>query len=264
MRAGVSSACLYPQLLEKSVEDIAKIGIKNTEIFINTDCELETSYLRGIRSILDYYGTRCISLHPYTCPIEPMLFFSAYERRVNDGIEYYKKFFQAMNILGAEIFVFHGNKGIVPVDESLYFDRFFRLSNAGKEFGITVTQENVARCQCNNIDILKNMVYQLGDVAQFTIDLKQAIRSNVDIYDIIDAIGENISHIHISDHTPKNDCLPLGKGILDLPKLLNALKEKSFNGAIMIELYRGNFSNVEELATNYEYLSKVLSSFNKE
>ena len=40
MKAGVSSACLYPQILEDSVEDLAKRGVKNIEIFVNSDCEL--------------------------------------------------------------------------------------------------------------------------------------------------------------------------------------------------------------------------------
>lgn len=260
MKAGVSSACLYPQILEQSVEDIGKHGIKCTEIFINTDSELEISYLKEIKTILNYYGTSCISVHPYTCALEPMMFFTNYERRIHDGLEYYKKYFQAMNILGAKIFVFHGNKAIVPVEESIYFDRFKRLSDTGKEFDIVVTQENVARCQCNNLDILKNMVNQLGDIAKFTIDLKQAIRSNVDIFDILDSVGENIAHIHISDHTPEHDCLPVGKGILDLSKFLKVLKSKSFDGAIMLELYRNNFSNVDELAQNYEYLSKIVET----
>jgi sugar phosphate isomerase/epimerase len=259
MRAGVSSACLYPQLLELSVEDIAKVGIKATEIFINTDCELELNYVRELKRILDYYGTECVSVHPYTCPIEPMMFFTDYERRVQDVLEYYAKYFQAMNILGAEILVFHGNKAIVPVDENLYFDRFYRLSELGRKYGVTVAQENVARCQCNNVPFMVNMVKQLGDVAKFVIDLKQAIRSNVDIYDILESVGENIAHIHISDHTAQKDCLPIGKGILDVHKLINVLKSKGFDGAIMLELYRSNFSTLDELYQSYELLAKCIS-----
>lgn len=261
MKAGVSSACLYPQLLEKSVEDIARHGIKATEIFINTDCELEETYLKELKSILDYYGTECISVHPYTCAIEPMMFFTNYERRLNDALTYYSKYFKAMNILGANILVFHGNKGIVPVDENLYFDRFFKLSEVGKKFDIMVAQENVARCQCNNIPFMVNMVQQLGDIAKFVIDLKQAIRSNVNLFDIIESVGNNIAHIHISDHTSTHDCLPLGMGVLDVQLLLERLKEKSFNGAIMLELYRNNFDTIEQLKDNYLYLCKAIDNF---
>ncbi|MCC8068887.1 MAG: sugar phosphate isomerase/epimerase [Ruminococcus sp.] len=262
MKAGVSSACLYPQILERAVEDIAKCGIKATEIFINTDCELEEFYVRELRAILDYYGTECISVHPYTCSIEPMMFFSNYERRVNDALRYYSKFFKAMNILGANIFVFHGNKETLSVEESLYFDRFFKLSEVGKQYNIIVAQENVARCQCNNIPFMVNMVNQLGDVAKFVIDLKQAIRNNVELFDIINSVGKNIAHIHISDHTSTHDCLPLGMGILDVKLLLKRLKEVSFNGAIMLELYRNNFDTIEQLHENYLYLCKEIDNFN--
>ena len=261
MKAGVSSACLYPQLLEKSVEDIAKNGIKNTEIFINTDSELEDDYLKELKKLLDFYGTKCISVHPYTCAIEPMMFFTNYERRLNDALIYYSKYFKAMNILGANILVFHGNKGAVPVDENLYFDRFFKLSELGKQYNIIVAQENVARCQCNNVEFMINMVNQLGDNARFVIDLKQAIRSGIEIFDIIDKVGSNIAHIHISDHNSTHDCLPLGSGDLNVPLLLNALKSKSFDGAIMLELYRNNFETIQQLKDNYTYLNSIITEF---
>ncbi len=260
MKAGVSSACLYPQILEDSVEDLAKRGVKNIEIFVNSDCELEETYLIELKSIMDYYGTKCVSLHPYTCPIEPMMFFTNYERRVTDALKYYSKYFKAMNIFGSNILVFHGNKAVVPVEENLYFDRFFKLAELGKKFGVVVAQENVARCQCNNIPFMVNMVRQLGDTAKFVIDLKQAIRSNLNIFDIIDAIGYNIAHIHISDHTSTQDCLPLGMGVLDINLLLNRLKEKSFDGSIMLELYRNNFDTVEQLKDNYSYLCSLIDN----
>jgi sugar phosphate isomerase/epimerase len=228
------------------------------EIFVNTDCELEEDYIRGLRSILDTYGTKCVSLHPYTCPIEPMMFFSNYERRVEDGIKYYRKFFKAMNLLGADIFVFHGNKAVVPVEENLYFERYLKLAQVGREYGVTVAQENVVRCQCNTLHFMVNMVKQLGSDVKFVVDLKQAIRSKVSVYDIIESVGENIAHVHISDHTSEKDCLPVGSGILDMPKLLHALEEKSFNGVLMLELYRNNFSTVDELVNCYQYLENIV------
>jgi len=260
MKAGVSSACLYPQLLEKSVEDIARFGIKNTEIFINTDSELRPSYVKELKKVLDFYGTSCASMHPFTCAIEPMMFFTNYPRRIKDILDYYKKFFEAMNILDAKIFVFHGNKSIIPVDESLYFERFLKLSETGRKFNITVAQENVERCQCNNIQFMKNMVAQLGDEAKFVIDIKQAVRSGSDIFEIVNCIGENIAHIHISDNDITHDCLPLGSGTFNIPLLIKSLKQKSFNGSIMIELYRANFFDIQQLKDNYMYLCNIIDN----
>lgn len=258
MQAGVSSACLYPEILEDSIESLAKLGIKNMELFVNSDCELTTTYITEVKHILDFYGSSCRSIHPFTAPIEPMLFFSAYERRVQDGIEYYKKYFNAMNILGAKILVLHGNKSIVPVEESLYFDRFYRLYSAGKQFGVTVAQENVARCQCNNIPFIQHMIQQLGKDANFVIDLKQAIRSNLDVFEVFDTVKDNLAHVHISDSNQYKDCLPLGKGTFDIPKLIDTLKSYSFNGYIMVELYRNNFKSVKDLNESYIYLSDII------
>ena len=66
MRAGVSTACIYPALLEDSLLDLVKMGVKNTEIFINTDCELKTEFINLLNSILKEYGASCCSVHPFT------------------------------------------------------------------------------------------------------------------------------------------------------------------------------------------------------
>ena len=55
MRAGVSTACLYPKLLEESVYDLALNGIAHTEIFVNTGSELERNYINGLASTLKQF-----------------------------------------------------------------------------------------------------------------------------------------------------------------------------------------------------------------
>lgn len=132
MRAGVSTACLYPKLLEESVYDLALNGIAHTEIFVNTGSELERNYINGLASTLKQFEVTCRSLHPFTCAMEPMMFFSGYKRRVDDMLEFYKKYFEAMNILGAEIFIFHGNKKIPDISKELYYESFSRLAETGR------------------------------------------------------------------------------------------------------------------------------------
>ena len=56
------------------------------------------------------YGIDVVSVHPFTCGIEPMMLFTAYERRVTDMLDYFKRFFEYMNDFGAKYFVLHGNK----------------------------------------------------------------------------------------------------------------------------------------------------------
>lgn len=264
MKAGVSTACLYPELLEKALLRLAESGVRNTEIFFNTHCETEKSFIDELKSTLDYYDMKCASVHPYTCPMEPMIFFSSYERRVQDALEYYRRFFNAMNMLGADVFVFHGNKRLVPVSEELYFERFYRLVRLGKEYGINVAQENVSRCQSANISFLSNLSKALGDDASFVLDIKQSVRADENPMEMLDALGKKIIHVHISDHGKKGDCLPVGAGEFEVETFLKKLEGLGFDGSVIIELYRCNFSDAALLADNYRLLeSKIKKLCNK-
>lgn len=258
MRVGVSTACLYPKLLEESVYDLAVNGISHIEVFINTDSELKKNYISGLASTLQRFEVTCRSLHPFTCALEPMMFFSGYERRIDDAIEFYKKYFNAMNILGAEIFVFHGNKNIINVSRELYYENFLRLVNAGKEFGITVAQENVSRCNSGSLSFLKDMAKNLGDDAKFVLDTKQSIRAGENNLDMLRALGSHIVHVHISDHGELGDCLQIGRGRFNIKQFLAILNENSPDCSVMLELYRSNFDGISDLVNNYNTLISMI------
>ena len=88
----------------------------------------------------------------------------------------------------------------------------YRLVNAGKEFGITVAQENVERCQSGKLHFLREMSRILGNDAHFVLDVKQAVRAGESPSNILHMLGSHVIHVHISDHGEKGDCLPLGAG----------------------------------------------------
>ena len=117
LRAGVSTACLYPRVVEEALYDLALSGVSHVEIFINSHSELRRSFVDTLARLLQRFDMTCASLHPYTCEIEPNMLFSNYARRVDDYLEYCRYYFTAMQQLGAKVFVLHGNK--VPA-ASLY------------------------------------------------------------------------------------------------------------------------------------------------
>lgn len=260
MKAGISTACLYPDLLENALSDLMKNGIKNTEIFVNTHSEVLPEFNNMLVSLIRENGAVCTAYHPFTCPIEPMMLFSGYERRVTDFLEYHKYYFEAMNSLESNIFVLHGNMNVIAVSEEFYFEIFLRLSEAAEKFGITVAQENVARCQSRSLEFLKSMSEQLGDKARFVLDVKQAVRSGEDPLVIADVLGNKIIHVHMSDHNADYDCLLPGKGTFDIKGFLKKLKSKGFNGSVMTELYRNNFSSIDELAESMHYIENIINN----
>lgn len=258
LRAGVSTACFYPRLLEEAVYDLAVNGINHIEIFVNADCELSKSYISGIADTLKRFEVTCRSLHPYTCPIEPMLFFSGYKRRLDDGIEYYKKYFNAMNMLGADIFVFHGNTKLAQLPAENYCESYSKLVNAGKESGITVAQENVSRCQSGSLEFLSRMAELMGDDAKFVLDTKQAVRAGENNFDIVRKLKNHIIHVHLSDHGEMGDCLQIGKGRFNIKQLLNLVSQESSDASVMLELYRNNFDGISDIVDNYNAISQMI------
>ncbi|MBQ8687806.1 MAG: sugar phosphate isomerase/epimerase [Ruminococcus sp.] len=261
MKAGVSTACLYPMPTEEALYDLALGGVQHVEIFINTHSELRRSFIMSLAEIMRRFDVTCRSLHPFTCEMEPMLLFSAYERRMQDVLDYYRHYFAAMQALGAEIFVLHGNKVPAHADNiSLYLERFSRLAALGKEFGVTVAQENVARCTSRSLEFLKTMKQQLGRDAHFVLDLKQAVRSQENPMAILKALGESVVHVHISDHGAFGDCLPVGSGSFPVKRFLQTLSELSPHCSVILELYRSGFKNTADLVQNYQVLNRMIQS----
>lgn len=258
MKAGVSTACLYPALIEDALSDLVSSGIKTTEIFINTHSELMPAFTEKMKNILTDAGASCTAVHPYTCPIEPMMMFSSYQRRLDDFLEYCRYYFDAMNTLGAGIFVLHGNKHITSVDEELYFERFALLSRTAAGYGITVAQENVERCQSRSLSFLKHMSEYLGDTAKFVLDIKQAVRSGEDPFEAARVLGNRIVHIHMSDHDDEHDCMMPGTGKFRTGEFLRLMHELGFDGSVMTELYRDNFRDTPQLAECCRYIGSLI------
>ena len=132
LKAGISTACLYPQPIEEALYDLALGGVTMVELFINTHSELKRSFVAALSDILHRFEVQCCSLHPFTSEIETMMLFSAYERRLQDYLEYCRYYFIAMQQLGASIFVVHGNKQLVGVNVDFYCERFQKLVDLGK------------------------------------------------------------------------------------------------------------------------------------
>lgn len=261
LHAGVSTACLYPRVVEEALYDLALAGVSHVEIFINTHAELRRGFVDALAQLLKRFDMTCRSLHPYTCEMEPMMLFSNYPRRVEDYLEYCRYYFTAMQQLGATVFVLHGSKTPgTTINTELYFERYRRLAELGKSYGIVVAQENVARCTSASLAFLQKMKEALGKDVCFVLDVKQAVRARENPLFMLRALGERVIHVHISDHGEYGDCLPIGKGHFRVNTFLEELAKCSPDCSVILELYRSGFSNVQELASNYTLLQNRIRS----
>ncbi|MBQ8297714.1 MAG: sugar phosphate isomerase/epimerase [Ruminococcus sp.] len=260
MIAGVSTACLFPKPLEESLYDLAVNGISSVEIFVNTHSELKKSFACGIRDTLRRFETRCLAVHPFTCEMETNMLFSEYERRVEDMLEYYKLYFQFANIVGADTFVFHGGKGGPNTPREHFCERYYRLYSLGKQFGVTVALENVARCLSGLSSFIKDVSAILGADCAFVVDTKQAIRAGENPFAVLEAAGSRIVHVHISDSGEMGDCLPIGKGRFQIKRFLSRVHELNPECGAVLELYRSGFRGISDLVTSFNVLNRIIES----
>lgn len=264
MQIGASSACFYPLETEKAFLRLAKLGFTESEIFFNTASELEPSFIKELKAIRDAYAMNIISLHPYASFSEGYKFFSRYERRFFDGLENYKRYFEAAADLGAKYLVLHGSRGKTDIPKEEYAERFFKLNEEAKVFGCTVAHENVVDYSGATPEFMQFMKGQLGDSFKMVLDVKQARRAKVDPYEFIRIMGDDIVHVHLSDFSENCDCLPPSeKGLFDFERLFTELDKVGYNGKYIVELYSDNYNNETEILTSAKYLEGILNKVNK-
>lgn len=260
MLPGISTACLYPLRTEESLRTLLALGPKCLEVFVNAEIELDDTFLRELRVMADNAGAKIVSVHPYISAMEHMFFFSHYPRRFVEGLEIYRRFFKAADILGADSLVFHGDYQFSGMPREEYFERFGRLWEEAGKYGISLCQENVSRCQSGRADFIAEMRKALPDV-EYVLDVKQTVRAGEDLWNMVEMMGEKIKHIHISDHNSEESCLPPGQGVLNIPKLLDNIGKIGFSGGVIVELYGENFGDIVELSDSFQHLCRLLSTY---
>lgn len=259
MMTGISTACLYPMYTEVALQTFASLHVEATEVFINCSEEILPAKLREMRSIADGNGVKILSLHPYTSGMEPMLFFSAYKRRFYEGMELYKKYYEAANILGADIVIFHGNSSKSGMSYDEYFNRFGRLVEDSISNGSKLCHENVSRCMSRSSAFFKELAKAVPQ-SEFVFDTKQAFRAGEDVFEFVKAMSGRIRHVHFSDHSEQNDCLVPGHGTFNTGEFLDLIKNNGFDGGVIVELYRENFDSIVELYEGYQRLFTQVST----
>lgn len=257
---GVSTACMYPNPMKDTLKKLGENGVKGAELFVNTFSELSPESLREVKAVISAYNIKVPSLHPFTCAMEPMLFYSVYPGRLEDGLEMYKGFFEFAAQVEAEIFVLHGPKDVnAEISAEATYERYGRLYELGKRFGLKVAQENVSRTMAGSLDYLLGMKDYLKDDCGFVVDVKQARRGGLNPLEVISALGDKTLHIHYSETSSTSDCVTFGAGDMDREGLKRTLESAGFKGSIVLELYGMDGGGFPGLAASYSKMKNFFA-----
>ncbi len=258
MKIGISTSCLYPMYTEESFELLAQNGIELTEIFFNANCELQPQFVKLLCKIKNEYGITVSSVHPTMSLAESFMLFSNYERRFYEGIDIYKRYGEIAAELGAGYVIMHGGKPNGTMDNYGYFDRFALVSEAVKQNGATLLQENVVKFRAGDIEALRNMSDYLGENVNFCLDVKQSLRGGYSPYDVLRLLGSKIKHLHLSDNNENFDCMLPLDGTFDFKQFLDTAKQCGYTGDAVVEVYRNSFGEPRELFASHKKLLKQI------
>ena len=254
---GLSTGCFFPQETTQAVKRAGDMGIKYIEIFFNTHSELKEEFLVNLKSIIDSYGMKVVSVHPYTSAIESFMFFSKHDYKLDDSIEMYEAYFKACNILECKYVVLHGCLTTYDfMDMRRYCDNVNKLSKRAREYGVYISQENVYKFKCGYIKNLEEFIKYADKDIKFTFDIKQAVKSRQSIYKILELTKDRISHVHISDFTGRNHSLVPFTGSFNYDRFFKYIRENTAAEAALVELYSPMIKSDSQLVEAVEKLKK--------
>lgn len=258
MEIGISSSCFYPLLTEDAFEKACSMGAKTAEIFFNCAEEIRQPLLRRFTDIKERYSVTVHSIHPYTSFAEPFVLFGGYERRLKEGIEFYKTYFEAAAALGARAVVLHGGRPPASEEKAMrYSEAYNLLCDAAEEYGVSPAVEIVVDRMGQSLDFLSFLKKNSDGKFRTVLDIKQCRRSEVSEFDFIEKFAEDIVQVHVSDYNKKLDCIPPGEGEYDFKRLFSALKEHGYDRSAVIELYNWSFCDDKQVEKSRIFLENL-------
>ena len=162
--------------------------------------------------------------------------------------------------MDAKYYTFHG---LARVKRTPYFIDFERcgaitqrIIDVCEEYGVTLAYENVHWAYYNYIGFFSELKKRTSGL-KGTFDIKQARQSGVDFREFIDEMGKDIVTVHLSDIDENGKmCLP-GRGVTDFKEVFSRLRDKGFDGALLLEVYKNDFKEFTELFDSLNYITDL-------
>lgn len=265
---GISTACFYGDgTVEEGVDRLAKMGIRQIEIYLNTFSEYKEAYVRDLRKRLNDHGMVLYSLHPNGVQYEHQM-FGVYQRAVEDSFDIFKRAMDAAAILGAKVTIMHGGVFFKPARrENPPYHRIApvldRACDICRERGLLLAHENVHWCWFNKPEFATQVLSmtQHPQLA-FNMDLKQAVQSGYEAADYLAVMGDRTRNIHLCDYIKEDGYVtPLlpGEGQADFVGLRDTLLAMGYDRPMMLEVYRGNFKDLAQLKDCYDRMNEIFA-----
>ena len=199
------------------------------------------------------------SIHTLNQHFEPEL-FNISPRTREDAEEWLRFALGNGQMIGAKYYTFHGQARLkrkpYNIDFATFGPKVRQINEICHEYGITLSYENVHWAFYNYPEFITSLAPYDKDL-RTTLDIKQAMQADVDVYAFLDKMGDRLSTVHVIDYKDdKSLCLP-GRGIFDFASFFQRLADMGFDGAILIEAYQNDYQEINELQDSLQYLKSL-------
>ena len=258
MKTGISTASLFGRYYtEDALKILSDNKVETCEIFLESFCEYERSFGELLNSRKG--DTEIHSIHTLTTQFEVQL-YSLNDRARKDSFALLENTMQAAEACGAKYYTFHGQARLKRTPITIDFERYGNITRKITEIcaahGVTLAYENVHWAYYNYLGFFSELKKRVPEL-RGTLDIKQARQSGVFYGDFIDEMGKDIVTAHLSDVDENGKmCLP-GRGITDFEDVLKRLCDKGFDGALLLEVYKQDFTELSELLDSMYYIKDL-------
>lgn len=266
MRTGISTASLFMRKYnEEALPLLNELGITVAEVFLTSFSEYGEEFAK---TLLACKGELQInSVHDLNTEFEPQL-FNAHPRVKADAYGWLDKVLDSANVLGAPYYTFHGTARVKRHTRSGKHDDFARMREGFAELtahcksrGVTLCLENVEWSTYNRPGVFSELTAGVPEL-RGVLDIKQARISEYPYEEYLTEMGERLAYAHISDFDEREKIRLPGQGKFDFETLIKRLKDVGFDGALLIEVYKDDYTDVKELKTACEYMNELLYKLN--
>lgn len=261
MKIGISTATFFSEFsTEQALAKIKELGAPVAEVFFSSFYEYRPEFSALLAKGLG--GVQVNSVHAMPLNFE-CNFFNPSRRVRGDGYYWLDQLARSARLLNCNNYTFHGfvRAGDSADDLGFIAERIAEAYSFTAGYGVNLCLENTA-CYAYNRPGVFAAIRQKCPNLYGVFDIKQARRSGYPYTMYLKELEGAIAYVHISDVTAEGKaCLP-GKGVTDFVTLFKRLRDCGFDGNVLIENYRSDYSDVEEVKIAMEFLSEIAYKIN--
>ena len=262
MQAGISTASLFMRKYnEEALPLLNELGVKTAEVFLTSFSEYGREFGELLASRKGNLNVN--SVHDLNTEFEPQL-FNAHPRVKADAYGWLDKVLESANCLRAPYYTFHGTSRMKRAARSGVNDDFpsmiagfSELTEHCRKRGVTLCLENVEWSTYNRPGVFSKIAAEVPAL-RGVLDVKQARISEYSYETYLNEMGERLAYVHVSDIDGEGRIRLPGRGTFDFETLVGRLKDVGFNGALLIEVYKNDYDDVQELKQSCEYINELL------